>query len=589
MSYVFISYAHADSEEVERIVSMLEESGIKVWIDRESIHAGRQWRKEIVEGIDNASAFVIHLSSSAAASINVLKELNLAEEAEDPFVIPMMLENIQLPSQMRYQLAGVQQILYFLDTEKGFQQLEHQILGHQVHDHDEDHLIHEHDMMHQMTEKTKPRPSIREIEVVIKDGSLATFTEAVKSKLLQNLAKISMGAVSDYFITRVVEGSLHVFVQMPLDDSYELQAQALNRDPRLMAAGISAIRFKPQGSYIVDGEFSSTPESQSASQPAAPTTPPAPAATAVPVAPPQKPRFWPLTKTLLKALIYLVVLAFAINGLLCFLDGYFPQLNLPSLAILAPAATPTMLAANQEPTDLPEATETSSPTLTFTQTPVPNTATPAATETATPTFTPSPSPTSSRTPTASPSPTITPSPTDESLLATSNSQAYCRYGPSTAFLSYADIFVGDQVELQGRYQYGGWIWVKPVGKNASCWISGSLLDTPMDLGELPEIDYKVSMIFSPDVEPPTNVTAVRNGSTVTISWDQINVGPADFRGYLLDAFVCQNGSYLKYLDDVQTNSIVITDELNACPAASSGTLYGVHVRGYTDPVKIVWP
>jgi uncharacterized protein (DUF427 family) len=588
MSYVFISYAHADSEEVERIVSKLEANGIKVWIDRESIHVGRQWRKEIVEGIDNASAFLIHISAASTASINVLKELNLAEEAIDPFVIPIMLENVKLPSQMRYQLAGVQQILYFENAERGFQQLEHQIVGHQDHDHDEDHLIHNHEQMHQMAEKSVPRPSLREIEVVIKDGSLATFTEAVKAKLLQNLAKISMGAVSDYVITRVVEGSLHVFVQMPLDDSYELQAQALNRDPRLLAAGISAIRFKPQGAYIVEGEFSSTPDSQPVSQPAAPTTQPAAEAKAVPAAS-KKPRFWQFTKTLFKVLIYLVVLAFAVNGLLCFLNAFFPQFNFPSLGMLSPAVTPTLLAANPNPTDLPEATETHSPSLTYTQTQVPYTSTPIPTETVTPTVTPSETPTSSSTPTASPSPTITPSPTDESLLATSNSQAYCRYGPSTAYLSYADIFVGDQVELEGRYQYGGWIWVKPVGKNASCWISGSLLDTPFDLGELPVIDYKVSMIFSPDVDPPTNVTTVRNGSTVTISWDPINVGPADFRGYLLDAFVCQNGSYIKYLDDIQTTSIVITDELTGCPAASSGTLYGVHVRGYTDPVKIVWP
>ena len=588
MSYVFISYAHADSEEVERIVSKLEARGIKVWIDRESILPGRQWRKEIVEGIDNASAFVIHLSSPAAASINVLKELNLAEEAVDPFVIPVMLENIQLPSQMRYQLAGVQQILYFLDAAKGFQQLEHQILGHQVHDHDEDHLLHEHETMHQMAENSVPRPSFREIEVVIKDGTLATFTEAVKSKLLQNLAKISMGAVSNYVITRVVEGSLHVFVQMPLDDSYELQAQALNRDPRLLAAGISAIRFKPQGAYIVDGEFSSTPELESASQPAASTTPPVAEATVMPVVTP-KPPFSGITKILLKTGVYLVVLAFAFNGLLCFSNTFFPKLYLPSLSMLAPVITPTILAANPEATDLPKVTETPSPTLTSTQTQVPDTATPTTTETATPTVTPSFTPTPSHTPTASPSPTITPSPTDESLLATSNSQAYCRYGPSTAYLSYADIFVGDQVTLQGRYQYGGWIWVKPDGKNASCWISGSLLDTPLDFGELPVVDYQISMIFSPDVDPPTNVTAVRNGSTVTISWDPINVGPADFRGYLLDAFVCQNGSYLKYLDDIQTTSFVITDELNTCPAASSGTLYGVHVRGYTDPVKIIWP
>jgi len=566
MNYAFISYAHADAEEVERIVSKLEERGFEVWIDRISIRAGRQWRKEIVEGIDNAGAFVLHLSPSSIASINVLKELNLAEEAADPYVIPVMLENISLPSQMRYQLAGVQHIAYFENAQTGYQKLENELL----------------DRLKQKAKQAIPRPAFREIELVIKDGSIENFTESVRTQLLENLAKISMGAVGNYVITRIVEGSLHVFVRLPLDDSYELQAQALNRDPRLLAAGIAAIRFKPQGAYIVDGEFSTTPELESAAPSSAGTPQLAAAST-------KKPWLWRFLKSVVKMALYLIVFAFAIYGLLCFSNTYFPQLNLPSLNFLSPVATPTILAAQPQPTELPEATQTASPTLLPSETPIPDTSTPEATATPTHTVTPSATPTPSSTPTASPSPTVTPSPTDDGRLATSSGQAFCRYGPSTAYLSYADIFTGDQVFVQGRYQYGGWVWVKPIDSAASCWMAASLLEPPLDLSALPIIDYDISMIFSQDIEPPGNVTAVRNGNTVTISWDPINVGAADLRGYLLDAYVCQNGSYLKYIDDIQATSVMITDEVNTCPAGSSGKLYGVSTRGYTDPVTIIWP
>ena len=51
---------------------------------------------------------------------------------------------------------------------------------------------------------------------------------------------------------------LHVFVRIPNDDSYELKAQALNKNPLLKKAGISGLRNIGDKKYIVDGEFTST-------------------------------------------------------------------------------------------------------------------------------------------------------------------------------------------------------------------------------------------------------------------------------------------------------------------------------------------
>src|SRR5512136_2956061 len=113
-----MSYSRRDTATVDTIVARLEKAGIDVWIDREDIAAGKQWRAQIVEAIETAGAFVLSLSPDAAASANVLKELNLAESAPDPFVLPVLLREVRLPAEMRYQLAGVQHITYYTDPEK---------------------------------------------------------------------------------------------------------------------------------------------------------------------------------------------------------------------------------------------------------------------------------------------------------------------------------------------------------------------------------------------------------------------------------------------------------------------------------------
>ena len=77
MSHVFMSYSRRDTAVVDSIVERLEKAGLKVWIDREGIEAGRQWRAQIVEAIDTAEAFVLSVSENSIASVNVLKELNI--------------------------------------------------------------------------------------------------------------------------------------------------------------------------------------------------------------------------------------------------------------------------------------------------------------------------------------------------------------------------------------------------------------------------------------------------------------------------------------------------------------------------------
>ena len=110
-------------------------------------------------------------------------------------------------------------------------------------------------------------------------------------------------------------------------------------------------------------------------------------------------------------------------------------------------------------------------------------------------------------------------------MVTAKSQAFCRYGPSPAFLPNVDIFIGDKMVVNGRYAYGGWLWVRPDKVDRSCWIAASLVEPAIDLTVLPIIDYASLLPITNAIAPPENVEAERNGDEVTISWDPIDVTP----------------------------------------------------------------
>ena len=194
MGKVFISYSRRDVEAVKQIVGQLEAEGIEVWFDTEDIKPGKQWRKQIVEGIDTAEAFILHLSPDSAASDNVLKELNLAEEALEPFVLPVMLKDMKIPDEMRYQLAGTQFIAYYLDQKRGVRD-----------------LIAEIKKKRGATSERPPvkPPAFREVELIVENKTKDGFGEKAKQKLLETLGDVLKGSIKDvakvFVITRIEE------------------------------------------------------------------------------------------------------------------------------------------------------------------------------------------------------------------------------------------------------------------------------------------------------------------------------------------------------------------------------------------------
>ncbi|SVC60658.1 uncharacterized protein METZ01_LOCUS313512, partial [marine metagenome] len=108
---IFASYSREDQAQVFPIVDKLRERGLNIWIDQEGIHGAKLWSQEIVNAIDNSKVFILFASAKAFLSKNVTKELALASES-DKHILPIFIEDAEIPPAMKYQLAGIQHLVH---------------------------------------------------------------------------------------------------------------------------------------------------------------------------------------------------------------------------------------------------------------------------------------------------------------------------------------------------------------------------------------------------------------------------------------------------------------------------------------------
>jgi hypothetical protein len=96
-------------EMVDIIVDRLESDGNEVWMDRRGISGGKKWRTQIVNAINESDLFIVFLSQDSIFSDNVETELTLAHK-KGLYIIPVLLDDVEVTQEMEYQLAGLQQI-----------------------------------------------------------------------------------------------------------------------------------------------------------------------------------------------------------------------------------------------------------------------------------------------------------------------------------------------------------------------------------------------------------------------------------------------------------------------------------------------
>jgi len=120
---VFISYRRKDLEFVTQSHQELTNRGISAWFDMENIEVADHWRSSIAEGIRACKVFVLVLSPDAVESVNIRKEVDLAE-THGKKIVPLMWRKTDVPVAFEYSLAGLQWIDFKeIASQENFDQL----------------------------------------------------------------------------------------------------------------------------------------------------------------------------------------------------------------------------------------------------------------------------------------------------------------------------------------------------------------------------------------------------------------------------------------------------------------------------------
>lgn len=544
MIQVFTSYSRRDKETVDQIAKAIQDTGIDVWIDREDIKAGNMWRVQIVEAIDTCAAFVLMLSPNSAASDNVRKEIDLAQDSKRT-IFAIMLQTVKLPAEIRYQLAGLQ----FIDVQMlGFEEAVKQLIE----------TLKE----HVKKIKSAVEQSVRQVELVIQGVDFSAFDTDKQAQLLAFIANLANADPSQLKIENMTAGSVHVFVNMPAAIAYELKTLALNRDMRFKELGIASLRLDGDTKFvnIASGKLMY-------------------AATIGPLA-----ALWLKMPALLPTIfgatfgkIATVVIAAAV---------------IAGIGISAPKAILPPSSPSSTPTSAPVAPPTS--TL------------PMLTETFTPTSMPTLTPTITRTSTSTLTATSTPTPVPTYLILRgvvanpASDRIACRYGPGDDYLyrfgpqNGIQMEILGQVEVRSGREIGPWLWGTLDGYAGPCWVNAKYIRLNGDISSLETVyPDKVELPLTTNWPELQNVVVARTGDRVSIIWDEflLPLGERESEQsprYLAELWLCQGGELAFTPIGTLDPGLIVIDEAG-CSEPSHGRLYLAEVHGYVGPVEIQWP
>jgi len=244
----------------------------------------------------------------------------------------------------------------------------------------------------------------------------------------------------------------------------------------------------------------------------------------------------------------------------------------------------------------PTPTATVTPTPTITRTPTSSstpTTTPSATQTPTasltpsrtPTDTPAYTPTITQTPTVTLTPSKTPTPSNTpEVRGVVLEQSNCRYGPGSAYLYEWGLYPTNRVTVLGRNQDGSWVYVDPWTYTDYCWVKADLLQLSADVSTLPQI--RTLLPYTQFYWPPRNVSSSRLGDEIMVNWDLVPMSLDDNRGYLIEAWLCQDGQLRFQALHFWQPPAFLTDEAG-CMEPSSARIYTAEKHGYTEWIAIV--
>lgn len=109
--YVFISYAHKDAEEVNKLIVALEHIACKVWFDS-GIEKGTQWSEDLAKHLLGSECVLWFVSKASVESKYVMGEINFSV-THDKQIIPVYIEDVQIPLGVELLLGQIQSVFLY--------------------------------------------------------------------------------------------------------------------------------------------------------------------------------------------------------------------------------------------------------------------------------------------------------------------------------------------------------------------------------------------------------------------------------------------------------------------------------------------
>ena len=109
--YIFVSYAHKDSEKVVPVVRALKDAGFRVWYD-EGLVQGENYHEDIAEHIALCTTALVFLSSASANSTYCKMEIEYAFSCGKKLSVVYLEENVALSPGIQLLLNSIQSLMY---------------------------------------------------------------------------------------------------------------------------------------------------------------------------------------------------------------------------------------------------------------------------------------------------------------------------------------------------------------------------------------------------------------------------------------------------------------------------------------------
>lgn len=101
MHDVFISYSHSDKQIANMVLGILEQNGVKCWIDYRDATVGINYAASIVHAIKGCKFFVLLLSEKSSNSPHVINEVNSAVTALKT-ILPFKIDESEISESIEY-------------------------------------------------------------------------------------------------------------------------------------------------------------------------------------------------------------------------------------------------------------------------------------------------------------------------------------------------------------------------------------------------------------------------------------------------------------------------------------------------------